>query len=51
LDAEMERLQNLLFQMRAKVKGYEEKYGPLEPDNKDDVAETTSTINEVSEID
>ncbi|RIA87021.1 hypothetical protein C1645_740414 [Glomus cerebriforme] len=45
LDAEMERLQNLLFQMRAKVKSYEEKYGPLEPDNKDDVVET-STIDE-----
>lgn len=49
LDAEMERLQNLLFQMRAKVKSYEEKYGPLEPDNKDDAAET-STIKEVSEV-
>ncbi|CAG8471579.1 8881_t:CDS:2, partial [Funneliformis mosseae] len=48
LDAEMERLQNLLFQMRAKVKGYEEKYGPLETDNKDDdVAETsTKTLKE-----
>ncbi|CAI2166931.1 16316_t:CDS:2 [Funneliformis geosporum] len=51
LDAEMERLQNLLFQMRAKVKGYEEKYGPLETDNKDDIAEiSTNTVNEVSEI-
>ncbi|CAI2201590.1 5105_t:CDS:2, partial [Funneliformis geosporum] len=47
LDAEMERLQNLLFQMRAKVKGYEEKYGPLETDNKDDIAEiSTNTVNE-----
>jgi len=44
----MERLQNLLFQMRAKVKSYEEKHGPLESD---DIAETSSTVNEVSEID
>ena len=40
--------------MRAKVKSYEEKYGPLETDNKDDdLAETSSTktVNELSEID
>lgn len=44
-DSEIERLQDLIFQIQSKLKQYQNKYGPLVPENSKERESLTSTNN------